>query len=39
LQSLLSPDLIRLLLAYVGLIGLLSVAVWRVERAGSQPAD
>jgi ABC-type amino acid transport substrate-binding protein len=39
LQSLLSPDLIRLLLAYVGLIGLLSVAVWRVERAGSKPAD
>ena len=39
LQSLLSPDLIRLLLAYVGLIGVLSVAVWRVERAGSKPAD
>ena len=38
LQSLLGPDLIRLLLAYVGLIGLLSVAVWRVERSGSKPA-
>ncbi len=39
LQSLLAPDLIRLLLAYVGLIGVLSVAVWRVERAGSKPAE
>ena len=39
LQSLLAPDLIRLLLGYVVLIGLLSVAVWRVERAGSKPAD
>jgi ABC-type amino acid transport substrate-binding protein len=39
LQSLLSPDLIRLLLAYVGVIGVLSVAVWRVERAGSRPAE
>ena len=39
LESLLAPDLIRLLLAYVGLIGLLSVAVWRVERAGSRPAE
>ena len=39
LQSLLSPDLIRLLLAYVGLIGVLSVAVWWVERAGSKPAE
>lgn len=38
LQSLLAPDLIRLLLAYVGVIGLLTVAVWRVERAGSRPA-
>ncbi|MFM7732155.1 MAG: transporter substrate-binding domain-containing protein, partial [Cyanobium sp.] len=39
LESLLTPDLIRLLLAYVGLIGLLSVAVWRVERAGSRPSE
>jgi polar amino acid transport system substrate-binding protein len=39
LQSLLAPDLIRLLLGYVVLIGLLSVAVWRVERAGSRPAE
>jgi polar amino acid transport system substrate-binding protein len=39
LQSLLAPDLIRLLLGYVVLIGLLSVAVWRVERRGSKPAD
>jgi len=39
LQSLLTPDLIRLLLGYVALIGLLSVAVWRVERGGSKPAD
>jgi polar amino acid transport system substrate-binding protein len=38
LQSLLAPDLIRLLLGYVVLIGLLSVAVWRVERGGSKPA-
>ena len=38
LQALLAPDLIRLLLVYVGLIGLLSVAVWRVERGGSQPS-
>ena len=38
LQSLLTPDLIRLLLAYVAVIGLLSVAVWRVERHGSEPA-
>ena len=38
LQSLLGPDLIRLLLAYVGLIGLLSVAGWWVERSGSKPA-
>ena len=37
LQSLLTPDLIRLLLAYVGLIALLSVALWWVERDGSQP--
>ena len=39
LQSLLAPDLIRLLLGYVVLIGLLSVAVWRVERSGSKPAE
>lgn len=39
LQSLLAPDLIRLLLGYVVLIGLVSVAVWRVERQGSKPAD
>lgn len=38
LQSLLTPDLIRLLLAYVGLIALLSGALWWVERNGSQPA-
>ena len=38
LQSLLTPDLIRLLFAYVGLIALLSVALWWVEREGSQPA-
>jgi len=39
LESLLAPDLIRLLLGYVVLIGLLSVAVWRVERRGSKPAE
>lgn len=39
LKSLLTPDLMRLLLAYVGLIALLSVAVWRVERAGSKPSE
>jgi ABC-type amino acid transport substrate-binding protein len=39
LQSLLSPDLIRLLLVYVVLIALLSVALWRVERGGSRPAE
>jgi len=39
LRSLLSPDLIRLLLAYVVLIGLLSVAVWQVERNGSKPSS
>lgn len=38
LQSLLTPDLIRLLLAYVVLIGLLSLAVWQVEGAGGTPA-
>lgn len=38
LQSLFAPDLIRLLLGYVVLIGLLTVALWRVERAGSKPA-
>ncbi|MFM7754201.1 MAG: transporter substrate-binding domain-containing protein [Cyanobium sp.] len=38
LQSLLAPDLIRLLLAYVAVISLISVAVWQVERSGSQPA-
>lgn len=38
LQSLLAPDLIRLLLAYVVAIGLLSVAVWRVEGVASKPA-
>jgi polar amino acid transport system substrate-binding protein len=39
LQSLLSPDLIRLLLVYVVLIALLSVALWQVERGGSRPAE
>lgn len=39
LQSLLVPDLIRLLLGYVVLIGLLSVALWQVERSGSKPAE
>ena len=39
LRSLLAPDLIRLLLAYVVLIGLLSVAVWQVERNGSKPSS
>lgn len=39
LQALLAPDLIRLLLAYVVVIGLLSVAVWRVERSGSRPSE
>ena len=39
LRSLLTPDLIRLLLAYVVLIGLLSVAVWQVERNGSKPSS
>lgn len=38
LRALLAPDLIRLLLAYVTLIALLSVGVWWVERNGSQPA-
>jgi polar amino acid transport system substrate-binding protein len=38
LQSLLAPDLIRLLLGYVLLIGLLSVALLQVERGSSQPA-
>ena len=38
LRSLLAPDLIRLLVAYVVLIGLLSVAVWQVERNGSKPS-
>lgn len=38
LRALLAPDLIRLLLAYVLLIGLLSVAVWQVERNGSKPS-
>ncbi len=38
LRALLAPDLIRLLLAYVVLIALLSVGVWWVERDGSQPA-
>lgn len=38
LRALLTPDLIRLLLAYVGVIALLSLAVWRVERGGSRPA-
>jgi ABC-type amino acid transport substrate-binding protein len=39
LRSLLTPDLIRLLVAYVVLIGLLSVAVWQVERNGSKPSS
>ena len=39
LRSLLAPDLIRLLLAYVVLIGMLSVAVWQVERNGSKPSS
>lgn len=39
LQSLMTPDLIRLLLGYVVLIGLLSVALWQVERSGSKPAE
>ena len=39
LRSLLTPDLIRLLLAYVVLIGLFSVAVWQVERNGSKPSS
>ena len=39
LRGLLAPDLIRLLLAYVLLIGLLSVAVWQVERNGSKPSS
>lgn len=38
LRALLAPDLIRMLLAYVVLIALLSVGVWWVERDGSQPA-
>jgi ABC-type amino acid transport substrate-binding protein len=39
LRSLLTPDLIVLLVAYVVLIGLLSVAVWQVERNGSKPSS
>lgn len=39
LQTLLAPDLIRLLLAYLAVIGLLSVGVWQVERSGSRPAE
>lgn len=38
LRALLAPDLIRLLLAYVVLIGALSVGVWWVERDGSKPS-
>jgi ABC-type amino acid transport substrate-binding protein len=37
LQSLLAPDLMRLLLAYIVAIGLLSAGVWWVERDGSRP--
>lgn len=39
LQALLAPDLIRLLLAYLAVIAVLSVAVWQVERSGSRPAE
>ena len=39
LQALLAPDLIRLLLAYVAVIAVLSLAVWHVERDGSRPAE
>ena len=38
LRALLAPDLIRLLLAYVVLIGALTVGVWWVERDGSKPS-
>ncbi len=38
LRALLAPDLIRLLLAYVVLIGALSVGVWWFERNGSKPS-
>ena len=38
LRALLAPDLIRLLLAYVVMIGALSVGVWWVERDGSKPS-
>jgi polar amino acid transport system substrate-binding protein len=37
LRALLAPDLRRLLLAYMVLMGLLSVGVWWVERNGSRP--
>jgi ABC-type amino acid transport substrate-binding protein len=38
LRALVAPDLIRLLLAYLVLISLLSLGVWQVERKGSNPA-
>jgi polar amino acid transport system substrate-binding protein len=38
LRALLAPDLMRLLLAYVVLIGALSVGVWWFERNGSKPS-
>jgi ABC-type amino acid transport substrate-binding protein len=39
LRALVAPDLIRLLLAYLVLITVLSLGVWQVERSGSNPAQ